>query len=528
MRQRKGLTSHLSLVWPVIAAIYFPLGLYAANITEIAIDDVYRSLFIAGVLALIISAVCWLIFRDRILGALVSIGALLYFFSYGHLYAALKPISLWGWSIGRHRYVFPVTTLILIVWVAWMWKQENVRQPWYQFLRAALVVLIAFPIYSIVTQRDAMLVNQELAAESTRSRILDDSESYPDIYYIILDGYARADVLEAYYSLDNSDFLDDLRERGFFIADRATSNYDLTLLSLPSSLNMDYVNDLAEEYTPNSGERRELKEMLRHSRLREVLEQEGYATIAFETGYAYTQIYDADIYLVPSGTRGVLNGFEAMLLDTSLLRLLTDTVARNIDQLEQIAFPEYEAHRARVQFTLESLGEIAEMPERTFVFAHVVSPHPPFVFDADGHSLIGSQAFSFEDASYYHGTSEEYVSQYPEQVMYINELVLDAIDAIQRNSDHDAYILIQADHGPGSRLDWRDPEAQGLYERFSILSAYYFPGQDYRTLSASITPVNSFRVLLNHLLDSGYTLLDEYQYFSPPENLLLMEEVNLP
>ena len=528
MRQKKGLASYLIFIWPVITAVYFPLGLYAANLTEITREEVYRSLFVAGGVALIVTMLFCLIFRDRILGVLVSIGTALYFFSYGHLYAALQPISLWDWSIGRHRYIFPAATLILVYWVSWMWKEERARHAWFRFLRIALVVLIAFPVYTVLSQRATTLLKRELEVDSDRSPILDDSQMYPDIYYIILDGYARADVLQSYYSFDNSEFLRGLQERGFYIADHATSNYDLTLLSLPSSLNMEYLNGLSDLYHPNSGERRELKDMLRHSVVRDVLEQEGYASIAFETGYAYTQIYDADLYLAPSGTSGVINSFEAMLLDTSLLRMVTDTFAKEIDQLEQIAFPEYEAHRARLHFTLESLGEIAAMPERTFVFAHVISPHPPFVFDSDGGSVIASQAFSFEDASYFHGTFDEYVSQYPRQMAYLNELVLRAVDAIQQNSDHDAFILIQADHGPGSRLDWREPNSQGLHERFSILSAYYFPGQDYRTLYSTITPVNSFRVLFNLLLDRGYTIQEDYQYFSPPENLLLFEEVRLP
>ena len=528
MQEKRSISTYLSFIWPVITALYFPLGIYAANLTEIVREDVYRSLLIVGGMAVIVTMVFWLVFQDRILSVLVSIGSLLYFFTYGHLYIALKPISLWGLSLGRHRYLFPAATVILAVWVLWVWRETRARQYWYRFLRSTLIILILFPAYSMISGRNAMLTRPELTADSTRSIILEDSELYPDIYYIILDGYARADVLQSYYSFDNNDFLRGLRERGFYIADHATSNYDLTLLSLPSSLNMEYVNDLADLYSPNSGERRELKDRLRHSVVREVLEEEGYASIAFETGYAYTQIYDADMYLAPSGTRGVINSFEAMLLDTSLLRLLSDAEAQEIDHFEQKVFPEYEAHRVRVHFTLQRLGEIAALPERTFVFAHVVSPHPPFVFDSDGGSLIASQAFSFEDASSYHGTRDEYVSRYPGQMTYLNQLVLNAIDEIQNNSDHDAYILIQADHGPGSTLDWQNPNAQGLFERFSILNAYYFPGQDYRSLYSEITPVNSFRVLFNQLLDSGYTLLEDNQYFSPPENLLLFEEVSLP
>src|SRR5262245_872869 len=35
----------------------------------------------------------------------------------------------------------------------------------------------------------------------------------PDIYFIVLDGYARSDILSQYYQFDNSEFLDGLRAR---------------------------------------------------------------------------------------------------------------------------------------------------------------------------------------------------------------------------------------------------------------------------------------------------------------------------
>ena len=71
----------------------------------------------------------------------------------------------------------------------------------------------------------------------------------PDIYYIITDEYARADVLEEFYDHDNSGFLDQLRERGFYVAEQSFSNYALTFLSLASSLDMRYVNDRVRRHS---------------------------------------------------------------------------------------------------------------------------------------------------------------------------------------------------------------------------------------------------------------------------------------
>jgi hypothetical protein len=67
----------------------------------------------------------------------------------------------------------------------------------------------------------------------------------PDIYYIILDGYARSDILRDIYDYDNSDFIDELSSRGFYIAAESRSNYTQTDLSLVSSLNFEYLDYLS-------------------------------------------------------------------------------------------------------------------------------------------------------------------------------------------------------------------------------------------------------------------------------------------
>jgi hypothetical protein len=73
--------------------------------------------------------------------------------------------------------------------------------------------------------------------------------------------------------------------------------------------------------------------------------------------------------------------------------------------------------------------------------------------------------------------------------------------------------VIQGDHGPGSRLDWEVPERSDLRERMGILNAYYAPLAE-RALYPSITPVNSFRVVLNQYFGFDLPLLPDRSYLS--------------
>ena len=150
----------------------------------------------------------------------------------------------------------------------------------------------------------------------------------PNIYYIILDGYGRSDVLKNEYGYNNSDFLNGLRDLGFYIAECSQSNYAQTQMSLASSLNFNYIDSLSDRFVPGSDDRTGLDALIHHGAVRESLEKAGYQTVAFATGFLATELRDADYYLSPERSRGQLNEFEVLLMETTLARLLHRRVHR--------------------------------------------------------------------------------------------------------------------------------------------------------------------------------------------------------
>jgi len=108
------------------------------------------------------------------------------------------------------------------------------------------------------------------------------------------------------------------------------------------------------------------------------------------------------------------------------------------------------------------------------------------------------------------GYREKYISQ----LKYINKLAMAAIDSILADSTRQSIIILQSDHGPGSMLDWDDAGNSNLDERLSILNALYFPDRNYSRLYKSISPVNTFRVILDQFCGFDMNLLDDKSYFS--------------
>src|SRR5687768_3708765 len=138
-----------------------------------------------------------------------------------------------------------------------------------------------------------------------------------DIYYIVLDGYARSDILEEMFAFDNSEFIRNLQDTGFFVPDSSRSNYPATPLSIASTLNMDYIQSLAPalDKTPH---RWLMAPFIDHSRTRALLESQGYQTISTSTNWTITDNVTTDQYLHPFPL--MLTDFEGFILDLTPLR----------------------------------------------------------------------------------------------------------------------------------------------------------------------------------------------------------------
>jgi len=284
------------------------------------------------------------------------------------------------------------------------------------------------------------------------------------------------------------------------------------LLSISSSLNMDYLQTLDPDYAdPQHNSRAALPEYIHHGAVRQYLESLGYHIIAFDSGLTWTNLLDADVFLKFSGRSvefmGMLeriNEFESMLLDTSGALLLTDATVK-LPELFQPKIGLKRMHRERVLYALNKLPETTAIPSPKFVFAHIVSPHFPYVIGPDGEMLD-------KDINGEVG--------YVGQVTYINKRIIPILGQIIAGSDNPPVIIIQADHG--SVIS--DPA-----HRMQILNAYYLPGGGDQLLYDSISPVNSFRLVFNHYLGASYDLLDDLPYFSSyetPFDFSLQEDAN--
>jgi hypothetical protein len=62
----------------------------------------------------------------------------------------------------------------------------------------------------------------------------------PNVYWILLDGYPRSDVLQQFFDFDNAPFVDRLKGLDFTVYDRAVASFPETAFSISSTLSMGF------------------------------------------------------------------------------------------------------------------------------------------------------------------------------------------------------------------------------------------------------------------------------------------------
>ena len=515
---------------PFLFALYPVLALLAHNAGQLRLAEGVRALIVAVGGAGVLFAILRLILRDTLRAALVCTLAVALLFSYGHIYQWLGGLGPLGQMLGRHRYLIPVSLVVMLAGSLAIVRGLKDPAPWTAGLNIAGLALLILPVAQTVAiargYPAAQASSEQLSAAECELHPTE-GQALPDIYYIILDGYARQDVLADTYNYDNQPFLDQLTQRGFYVAEWAQSNYFNTQLSLSSSLSYEYLDLLLRNELARMGRREQVSAMRDHGAVRRNLECLGYTIVAFDSSSPASSWRDADVFLSPQrhGVQSLalsgMNAFEAMLFNTTAGLVLSDaSIAIPQWMRPDVDLPMRE-HRQRVQFAFDTIGDgVPGLTSPKFVFAHVVAPHTPYAFGPNGEAVDPGGTFTLQSDSTGASVDND-LAGYRNNVIYVSKEVLEAVDGILSRSARPPIIIIQGDHGTYG----------DAHSRMSILSAFYLPGGGQVDLYPTITPVNTFRIIFNHYLGGQYELLPDISYYSTDgshSNLLVFPNPHAP
>lgn len=523
------------VVYPFFLAAFPVFSLYYHNASEILPWVFVKPLLASFLLAALIFGIAKLLLKDWHKAGLITGLALLIFFSHGHIHSIIAyrfenlfaqgQYKFFGWlSLGIDDILVSVWATIGLAIFYLLWRTKRNFSSVTKFLNFVAIFLFAVPtltsaVYKLGNIKPRVLQEIDSSIGQEIPLKVEEGAVKPDIYYIILDRYAGSSTLEDFYEFDNQEFLNFLTKKGFYVADRSTSNYPRTLTSLASSLNMEYINFLTDIAGENTDDQTFAYPLLNNHKVGELLKSQGYRYLHLGSWFEPTKVSPlADQNFLMGGLYLGIDGFSTELLETTLLapvirRLTSRTASFEFDV----------QHRNRILYQFENLEKIPLLDSPKFVFAHIIIPHPPFVLDENCESVP---------------PKETGIDNYLAQLKCANKKVVKMVETILALSKTSPIIVIQADEGPDAmkypmppgRFNFKDASDETLKERFFILNALFLPGVDKSELYPSITPVNTFRFIfkkyfgadLDLLLDKNYIYENEdhfYKYIDVTDRL---------
>ncbi len=438
------------------------------------------------------------------------------FFSYGHIYGTPEDHP-------DGRYLLGIGIPVIVAWGMFLRGRSAFPHTIGRVLNLASVIILVAPLYQIGSAffltsvpQDGRTLEESIVTDERINEVKAslDPDEMPDIYYIILDGYPRSGSPA---SFDNSAFVGELEDRGFYVDPQARSNYACTFWSITSSMNMDYINmdyiDLEAQCGGSTEARYEVHKSAIDHALGRILTGLGYRYIHVSSGYPFSRTSrNADVIVDFSETgRIVLDGhrdFDPLtkyheghgrtfsLSNQFLYAFLETTLAKRI--LPEEFFLAGKRQIYGYNYPYRILDWFKFMMEDngggypTFIFGHLVTPHAPYSFDRHGNIAMGGWS---DD----HDPSVD--GAFEGQVLWLNDQLLELIDRILGQYDHKPIIVITSDHGYEL--------ARGSPIGHDILAAYLLPQNGEESLYQGITSVNVFRMILNYYFDLGLEKLED-------------------
>ena len=515
---------NLKIFHPFLIAFFPIIAIYSVNIGLIQLEQ-----FILPTLLIVVSAFLFFLCLKYILkngkkAALIVSLAFIIFFSFGHVYNMLNQVSIGDTNFGSNRILLPIFTILFGIGSFLIIKTKRTLDNATSIVNTISVVFIAVIVVMVGIETfgcDECLIERNTSWYfdffsdekidfspyfEAHSFSISESDSLPNVYFIILDGYPTNDVLKKHVNFDNSEFTNLLKQRGFNVAENSHANYSFSGPSISATMNMNYINFLADEFGENSRDYNPIlgkdfglyadNQVIKNFKLM------GYKVI--KIGSAATYLHKLPLADL-SPCYKIIHLMDNRLLDavgsTSMIGYFIERWAE--EQQRQIILCDFEE--------LPKISSYFEEP--VFVWSHIMLPHFPLIFGPNGEPITPGKSLLTMNHPEFTDSSWDVKTQFKHQIQFANKKSIEFIDKILEN-EKQAIIIIQSDHGSGFGINLQDPVDDDVFQKLSNLNAIYFPDEKHREmLTDDRTNVNTFRIVFNSYFGSDYEMLEDRIYW---------------
>ena len=337
----------------------------------------------------------------------------------------------------------------------------------------------------------------------------------PDVYLIVFDGFAGGVALEKTFDYDNTDFVREMEKRGFDYFERSRSVYDFTICSIPAVVSARLICHEVLGRSWNASYSYLKYRSVADSQPLRAMRRAGYKFVAIAS--------DENV------------SFESLGVDQrtfprrEYLNLLVSHSPFAFLKSARLALGSRNAqgrkwHPASILWALDEVeSEAASGASPKFVFAHIMLPHMPFYFDADGRV---QRRYLEEPWVLDHQPMEKLKRAYLDQVAFLEKRMMRLADRIKPGANGlSPIVLFQGDHGP--RWPERGETEYTGYEsrseawaisQFSALNMVRAPREVTARLNTMSSPSNSFIAVVNSIFSSNIEPMPDKSYAMIDEN----------
>lgn len=485
-------------VYLLLIPLFFVWHIYNAYFGYIYLKYPVYYFFVFLAAALGLFALAWLLLRRvRAAGIWAAVILLPYLF-WAPFHDFMKSLPLPP-RLSSYTVLLPVYFIAIVSSFLFLRIKKPDLSRFTFFLNLLFIVFVGLEIistgYKIGSGELSRLDIGKSKSTTTLISQIKKSAVAPDIFFVVFDEYASSKALSSYLHFDNSTLDSTLEHNHFLIVEDARSNYNSTPHSLASTLNLDYLQADLEGAPSDPKNMLQAQYAYKKSILPKALDGLGYHVMNLglmdldDYPSAGPSFFDRDIDLVFSKeTLGGRAFWEIWWNFTSRWSWLKPSPAKK-EKWRQVAV---QRNKTNLNHLLSELKTQTGMPK--FVMAHIMLPHRPFYLDRSG------QLRNTDND--YHLSND---SLYLDQLYHTNTWITKIAENANQSFERPRVIIVAGDHG---KRDNEQPIGSRIREKqFMNLSAYYFSDGRDSLLYPSISPVNTFRIVLNKYFDAGLPLL---------------------
>lgn len=493
----------------LLLPLFFIIHGYNAYFSFIPIDFTIFNLTIILFFSALISRLSNKLLPAGNKGNVYSFFVIFYLLGFGYFHDLLKTFFP-GSPVISYRYLLPLSLFLFLLLFQILKKLNYNHTKFYLFLNTVFLLLIVYEtMFSFhqytLKKKGNNLIDARFSAEDDFQKTfkMKEDTSNPDIYFLVFDAMPSTQAMKREWGFNNSSLDSFLATNRFYTAAAAKSNYNLTVLSVSSMMNMSYLPKFNYEKNEIAMYFKAGVSIIDNS-LTRILRRKNYDIKQFQpVSFLDTDLPNASFF----NSLITMNYFYQTLPG----RIYKD-LSWNINRIKLPQFKNYliskiekqnKQHQQTVFKTIELVKKTCtkEKEKSQFVYGHFILPHDPYIFDSTGsikpanHTRISSLSEAEQKESFI------------EQVLFANKIIQDLITHILSKNRNNTIIVLAGDHG------YRNIYGKKKYMTFDVLASIYFPDKQYNALYQDVSLVNIFRIVLNHSMQSQLPLLKDSSIF---------------